>query len=85
MADMEEIELPEGERLSDILTRLPANTPLFLPEELLRIWFPPWMGIGGVEQESVETAEEFGRPFNCKFTYDPNMKQWCFVKRPIVN
>ena len=75
----------EADSLDSILERLPQATPLFVPDELLAIWFPPWFGAGTPDPDSLKSAEEFGARFGCTFGFDAFMKNWCFTKPPTSN
>jgi hypothetical protein len=71
--------------LTEILEALPHATPFFVPDELLILWFPPWLGAGTPDPDSLKTAEEFGAKFGCTFGYDAFMQNWYFTKPPISN
>jgi len=73
----------EFSSLTEILEALPPATPFFVPDELLVLWFPPWIGAGSPNPASLESAEAFGAKLGCTFGYDPHMQNWCFVKPPI--
>lgn len=75
----------EPENLSELLTRLPPATPLFMPDELLGIMFSHGRTSGTVDQDALDSAREFGEQFGCTFTYDENMGEWCFTKPPTTN
>ena len=70
----------DPQTLSGLLTELPIATPLFLPDELLAIWFAPWSYGDGVNPASLEAAKTYGERFNCTFSHDGNMGQWCYIK-----
>lgn len=70
------------DNLDSILRRIPPNTPFFLDEELLTLWFPPWKREGDVDSTSIEAARHEGAVYNCVFEFDEYMGAWCFVKRP---
>jgi hypothetical protein len=76
--------MDEPETLEDLLSRLPHATPLFVPEELLAFWFPPWFGAEGPNPDCIKAAEERAGKMGCTFGYDTRMQDWCFIK-PVSN
>ncbi|MBV9570852.1 MAG: hypothetical protein JO056_06400 [Alphaproteobacteria bacterium] len=71
----------KAKNLADLLTQLPVSAPLFLPDEILAIWFPPWRENGMVNSDSLEAAQPYGERFGCVFTHDANLDEWCYTKQ----
>jgi hypothetical protein len=71
--------------LRAILSRLPPETPVLIPGELLAVWFPPW-GNGETDPDHcIEDATQVGAAFGCSFSFDTYMQQWCFKKSAVRN
>ena len=63
-----------------ILEGLPPETSFFVPDEILILWFPPWMRAGSPDPACLISAQEAGALFGCSFSYDAHMQLWCFTK-----
>jgi hypothetical protein len=75
----------EFSSLTETLELLPPATPFFVPDELLVLWFPPWLGADTPDPDSLKSAESFAAKFGCTFGFDAFMQNWCFTKPPISN
>jgi hypothetical protein len=62
----------EGEHnsLTAILEGLSPETPFFVPDEILTLWFPPWMKGGSPDPVCLTSAQEAGALFGCSFSFD---------------
>jgi hypothetical protein len=59
----------EGERnsLTAILEGLAPETPFFVPDEILILWFPPWLKAGDPDPVCLTSAQEAAALFGCSF------------------
>lgn len=71
---------PTGDSLEELLPQLPPETPFFIPNEIIELWFPPGVVAGILDDGSRMAAEVKAARFGCRFQYDPNMGQWCFIR-----
>ena len=74
---------PTGNSLEELLPQLPPETPFFIPDEALSLMFPPGIAAGLLDDESRMAAEVMAARHGCRFQYDANMREWCFI-RPAV-
>ena len=66
--------------IDQIMRTLPARTGLYVPDDLLVLWFPPGIAAGVLDDRARKAAEEYGAQFNCRFWYFPERGAGCFAK-----
>ena len=66
--------------LTAILENLPPETPFFVPDEVLELWFPPWIEVGSPDPVCLAAARCAGALFGCSFSFDDRAQLWCFIK-----
>jgi len=66
--------------LTAILESLPPETPFFVPDEVLELWFPPWIEAGSPAPTSLTSARVAGARLGCSFSYDTRAQLWYFTK-----
>ena len=72
---------PTGNTLEELLPQLPPETPFFILDESIAVWFPPGVtGPGIMDDSSQLAAESLAAQFGCIFKYDSFMGQWCFIR-----
>ena len=70
----------ERNSLTAILEGLQPETPFFVPDEILVLWFPPWLKAGNPDPVCLTSAQESAALFGCSFSYDADRQLWCFTK-----
>jgi hypothetical protein len=66
--------------LTAILENLPPETPFFVPDDVLKLWFPPWIMAESPDPVCLAAAQRAGALLGCSFSYDARVQLWCFAK-----
>jgi hypothetical protein len=75
-----EVGAPDGFR--EMLEKLLPRIAVHVPDELLKMWFPPGVVDGAIDTSTLKAARAYADECKCAFSYLSAQKEGVFHKDP---